>query len=59
MSEPGNWLTNISRATWTLLLAAVAVFVAWQLVRQLLPALVVVAVLLGIYKFVIGRYRHF
>ena len=59
MSEPGQWLNQISRATWTLLLAALALFIGWQVMRQVLPALIVVAALLAIYRFVIGRARHF
>jgi hypothetical protein len=59
VNEPNDWLSNISRATWTLLLAALALFIAWQAIRQVLPALLIVGALLAIYKLAIGRYRHF
>lgn len=59
MNEPESWLSNISRATWTLLLAALAVFIAWQAIKQVLPALLIVGALLMIYRFVIRRARHF
>ncbi len=58
MNEPGQWLNQISRATWTLLVAAFAVYAAWQLFRRLLPALLVIGGLLMIYRAVLADHRH-
>ena len=58
MNEPGQWLSNLSRATWTLLLAALALFIGWQAIKQVLPLLLIVGVLLAIYKTVLAGRRH-
>ena len=58
MNEPSQWPDAVSKATWTLLAAAVAVFIAWQLLRRVLPALVIVAVLIGIYRMVLSGRSH-
>lgn len=58
MNEPGQWLSNISRATWTLLLVALALFIAWQAIRRVLPALIIMGVLLAIYRTLLAGRRH-
>jgi hypothetical protein len=50
---PASWTNTVSKAAWTLLLVAVAAFVAWQLLQHFIVALVVVAALLGIYRFML------
>jgi hypothetical protein len=59
MNEPSHWTSAVSKATWTLLVAAGAVFIAWQLFRRVWPALLIVAALLGVYRMVLsGRGRR-
>ena len=58
MNEPSQWTNAVSKATWTLLAAAAAVFIAWQLLERILPALLIIAALLGVYRMVLsGRHR--
>jgi hypothetical protein len=59
MNEPSHWSSAVLRATWTLLVAAAAVFLVWQLFRRVWPALLIVAALLGVYRMVLsGRRRN-
>jgi len=59
MNEPSRWTNAVSKATWTLLAAAAAVFIAWQLFRRVWPFLLIVAALLGVYRMVLsGRGRR-
>ena len=51
---PVSWTNTVSKAAWTLLLVAVAAFVAWQLLQQFVAALVVIVALLGIYRWILG-----
>jgi hypothetical protein len=58
VGSPQHWEEDIRKATWTILFAAVGAFIAWQLLRCVLPALIVVAVLLCVYRVVLtGRHR--
>jgi hypothetical protein len=54
--EPTHWTNTVTKAAWTLLLVAAASFVAWRVLEALLPALLVVLVVLGIYRLVLRRY---
>lgn len=58
MNEPQSWLSTLSRATWTLLLAAVAVFVGWQVFSRVLPMLLMVGALLVIYRTALAGRRR-
>jgi hypothetical protein len=51
-----GWTNAITKAVWTVLFAAVGVFIAWQFLKQVLPAVLVVGVLLLIYRVVIGAW---
>lgn len=57
-NAPANWTNSVSKAAGTLLLAAIAAFVAWQLLRPLLPVLAVVVALVAIYRFAVGGSRR-
>jgi NhaP-type Na+/H+ or K+/H+ antiporter len=57
-NEPSSWLNTITKATWTILFTAIGAFVAWQLFRRLLPALLVIAGLLFVYRMAIGAWRR-
>ena len=58
MSEPSQWLTRISQATWTLLLAGLAVYVAGQIFKHLLPALLIIGGLLAIYRLLVRGWQR-
>jgi MFS superfamily sulfate permease-like transporter len=51
-------MATLTRATVTLLLAAVGILIAWQLVQRVLPALLVVLALLGVYRIALGVSRR-
>ncbi len=58
MNDPSEWTNTLSKATWTLLFAALGVFVCWQLLRQVVPMLLVVGMLLVVYRLMfVGRRR--
>lgn len=58
MNEPTHWTNAVSKATWTLLVAAATAFIAWQLFRRVWPALLIVAALLGVYRMVLSGRRR-
>lgn len=43
--QPGNWRSNLTAAAWTILGAAVAVYVAVHLIEAIAPVLITLAVL--------------
>lgn len=51
---PTSWTGALTKAAWTLLLTAVAVFIAWQLLKALLVPLIVVLALVGVMKLAVG-----
>ena len=55
---PGSWIDKVSKAAWTLLLAAVGLSIAWQLFQQLLPALIVIVALVFVYRLALGWFRR-
>jgi hypothetical protein len=55
---PQSWTNAMSKAAWTLLLVAVAVFIAWQLLKQLVVPLLVLVGLFAIYRIVFGGTRR-
>ena len=57
MNEPSQWMSAVSKAAWTLLVAAATVFMAWQLLRRVWPALLILAALLGVYRVALSSRR--
>jgi hypothetical protein len=55
VNSSNHWTDRVAKAAMTLLLTAVAAFVGWHLMRQLLPALLVIAGLVFTYRLAIGR----
>lgn len=53
----GSWTSMISRAAWTLLLVTIVVWIAWQLLQQLLVPLITVLALVGLYRLTLGLFR--
>ena len=53
----GNWTGTFARAAWTVLFVAIAVYVAWQLLRVIVVPLIVLLILLGIIRIAIGGRR--
>lgn len=60
MNAPSRqgWTDTVRRATVTLLLAAAALWIGWQLIKQLLVPLVVLAALLILFKLALGAHRR-
>lgn len=58
MSDPAHWTSVVSKAAWTLLAMTVVVFVAWQVLQRVWPALLIVAALLTVYRVVLGGRRR-
>jgi hypothetical protein len=58
MQERAHWTNAVTKATWTLLFAAVGAFVAWQLFRTLWPQLVIIAVLLLVYRLAVRGFHR-
>lgn len=53
-----SWTATLGKAAWSLLLAAVAVFIAWQLLKQLVVPLIVIVALVGVFRLALGMYRR-
>lgn len=53
---PNNWTAALSRAVMTLLVAAVLVSVVEPIFMGVVPVLLVVFVLIGVYRLVLGRF---
>jgi len=58
MNTPQSWTSGLVRAAWTLVLAAVLAFVAWELLKRVLGVLVVGLVLVGVYRLALGAFRR-
>ena len=56
--QPQSWASALSKSAWTLLVAAIVVFVAWQLLKQLVVPLVVLVALVGIIRLALGAFRR-
>lgn len=54
----GSWTSAISRAAWTLLLVAAIVWIAWQLLQQLLVPLLTILALVMVYRLALGLFRR-
>ena len=58
MSGPsGGWRSNATGALFMVLLTAVVAYLAWQLLKRVLPAVIVVVVLIGVYRLAVGSFR--
>lgn len=55
--QPESWIGRLGKAAWTVVVAAILVFVAWQLLKRVLGPLIVVLVLIGVYRIVLGQFR--
>ena len=53
-----SWSTTVRNAALTLLLAVVVVFVAWQLLKQILVPLIVLLCVIGITRVALGAFRR-
>jgi CHASE2 domain-containing sensor protein len=56
--QPQSWTNALSKSAWTLLVAAIVLFVAWQLLKQLVVPLVVFLALVGIIRIALGVFRR-
>ena len=56
--RPGRWQSPVWSALTALLVAAVVARVTWELLRPMLPALLVAVVLVGVLRLAAGRYRQ-
>ena len=57
-TQPASWTATLSKAAWTLLLATIAMFIAWQLLKQLVVPLIVIVALVGVFRLALGMYRR-
>jgi hypothetical protein len=53
-----SWTGGLTRAAWTLVLAAVLTYVAWQLLKRVLGVLLVVLALIVVYRIALGVFRR-
>jgi CHASE2 domain-containing sensor protein len=53
-----HWTNTLTKATWTIMFAAVGVFVAWQLLKQLVVPLLVVVCLICVLRLALGVSRR-
>jgi CHASE2 domain-containing sensor protein len=58
VNTPQSWTSGLTKAAWTLVVAAVLVFVAWKLLERVLGPLLVVLALIGIYRIALGVFRR-
>jgi hypothetical protein len=56
--QPQSWSNALSKSAWTLLLAAIVIFVAWQLLKHLVVPLVVFVALVGVIRVALGVFRR-
>ncbi len=57
-SVPDSWLDRLQKTSFELLLAVVALVVAWRLLRQLLVPLVLIVMLVCIVRLAVGWSRR-
>lgn len=57
-STPDSWLDRLQKGSFALLVAVIALVIAWQLLRQLLVPLVVIVVLVGVIRLAVGWSRR-
>jgi hypothetical protein len=55
---PSNWTAALNKALGTLVIAALVLFVVEPIFMHVLPGVIIVMVLIGIYRFVLGLSRH-
>jgi hypothetical protein len=58
MNTPETWTSRLAKAAATLVLAAALVFVAWELLKRVLPALLIVLALIFVYRIALGLSRR-
>jgi hypothetical protein len=56
---PERWSDLLLRAVVTVVLAAAGVYIAWQLLKPLLPALFILGGLLIVFRIALGGVRRF
>ena len=57
-STPDSWLDRLQKSSFQLLLAVVALVIAWQLLRQLLVPLVVITGIVLVIRLAVGRFQR-
>jgi F0F1-type ATP synthase assembly protein I len=57
VNPPEPWIGRLTKAAWTVVLAAVLVFVAWELLKRVLGPLLVVLLLVVVYRILLGQFR--
>ncbi len=58
MNPSSEWSGLVSKAVVTVLVTAVAVYAAWWLLRQVVAPLLIVLMLVGLYRLVLGGVRR-
>ena len=58
MNEPTSWTSALSKATWTIIFAAIGVFIAAHLLHQVLPMVLVLAGLVFVYRIALGVWQR-
>jgi hypothetical protein len=58
VNTPPSWTGGLTRAVWTLALAAVLTFVAWQLLKRVLGPLLIVLAVIAVYRIALGVFRR-
>jgi hypothetical protein len=57
VNAPQSWTNGLTKAAWTLVVAAVLAFVAWELLKRVLGALLIILALIVIYRIALGVFR--
>lgn len=57
MNTPQSWTGGLTKAAWTLVLAAGLTFVAWELLKRVLGPLLIVLALIVVYRIALGVFR--
>ena len=57
MNTPQSWTSGLTKAAWTLVLAAGLTFVAWELLKRVLGPLLIVLAVLTVYRIALGVFR--
>jgi hypothetical protein len=57
MNTPQSWTSGLTKAAWTLVLAAGLTFVAWELLKRVFGPLLIVLAVLTVYRIALGVFR--
>jgi len=57
-ADPSSWTAALTKAIWTLIAVALVLFIVEPIFMHVLPGLIVLLLLIGIYRIAVGKFHH-